>query len=93
MWLQPGLTTLAKKQGDLTPPLENMRVKWRHDRETSNSFIAQSLEVSKIKKNKKNFEKFIDDQNFSKFFLFFFIFETSSDCVHRHMFPQKCVVS
>jgi hypothetical protein len=46
----------------------------------------QSLEVSKIKKNKKNFEKFwssiinIDDQNFSKFFLFFFIFETSSDC-------------
>ena len=39
MWLQPELTTLAKKQGDLTPPLENMRVKWRHDRETSNSFI------------------------------------------------------
>ena len=23
----------------------------------------------------------IDDQTFSKFFLFFFIFETSSDCV------------
>ena len=39
---------------------------------------SQSLEVSKIKKNKKNFEKFwsplfiIDDQHFSEFFGFFF---------------------
>ena len=28
-----------KKQGDLISPSENMREKWRHDRETSNSFI------------------------------------------------------
>jgi hypothetical protein len=44
--------------------------------------LSQSLEVSKIKKNKKNFEKFwsaIINQNFPKFFLFFVIFETSSD--------------
>ena len=49
--------------------------------------LAQSLEVSKIKKNKKTSKNFghlplfiIDDQNFSKFSYFFFIFETSSDC-------------
>ena len=29
----------CKKQGDLTSPSENMREKWRHDRETSTSFI------------------------------------------------------
>jgi len=29
----------CKKQEDFTSPSENMREKWRHDRETSNSFI------------------------------------------------------
>ena len=57
------------------------------------AITPQSLEVSKIKKNKKNFEKFwssiiniLDDQNFSKFFLFFFIFETSSDCDYTYKY-------
>jgi hypothetical protein len=49
------------------------------------------------KKNPKNSEKcwssiyplfIIDDQNFSKFFLFFFIFETSSDCAYTCMFTN-----
>ena len=36
--------------------------------------------------------KDIDDQNFSKFFLFSpLIFETSSDCVYAHV-PIKCVL-
>jgi hypothetical protein len=31
--------TCKKKQGDFTSPSENMREKWRHDREISNNFI------------------------------------------------------
>jgi hypothetical protein len=38
----------------------------------------QSLEVSKIKKNKKTSKNF--GHKFFEVFLFFFIFETSSDC-------------
>jgi hypothetical protein len=50
----------------------------------------QSLEVSKINKNKKNFEKFWSsiinkDQNISRFFLFLFIFETDA----LHVFNMK----
>ena len=38
-----------------------------------------------------NFPYFIiDDQNFSKFFLFFVIFETSSDCDLTHLTWNNC---
>jgi hypothetical protein len=41
---------------------------------------SQSLEVSKIKKNKKTSKNFGHLPKFFEVFLFFFIFETSSDC-------------